>query len=117
MKPPKLSDDVVPVQDLRAALARYIERVDKTGRPVIITQRGRAAAALVSTAMLDALEDERELLRKALRGLAQAQGEELPGQGSLWRKAKKRLAGAAEPDGPPAAAVEPAAPEDDDAGD
>jgi prevent-host-death family protein len=89
MKSPRLSDDLVPVQELRSQLARFIGRVAETGRPVVITQRGRAAAALVSPAMLDELEAERELIRRTLRGLRDLAAGRVGDAGPLLRKPSK----------------------------
>jgi prevent-host-death family protein len=108
MKPTRWKQDLVPVQDLRAGLARWIAHVDKSGRPLVVTQRGRAAVVLLSPAMLDEVEEQRQLVAKVLRGLAQVKERALTGDGGLWRKAKKRIAEAAQP------GVVPTAPRDGD---
>ena len=95
MKTPRLKDDMVSVQDLRAALASWIDHAARSGRPVVVTQRGKAAAVILSPAALDDLEEERELLRKTLRSLKQIQEGKTVESGALWRKAKKKLAAAA----------------------
>jgi len=111
MKSPRLLDDLVPVQDLRSQLAHYIERVEETGRPVVITQRGRAAAALVSPAMLDELEADRELVRRTLRGLRDLKAGRIDDAESVLRPKRWRGArGKAEPDGGAPIGDEPASP-------
>jgi len=60
--------NIVPVTDLRQDAAKILKRVRKSKDPVIITQRGRAAAVMLS---LDAYErslHDRELLRLLARG-------------------------------------------------
>ena len=39
--------DMVPVSDLRQTAASVLHRIKKTRQPVIITQRGRAAAIIM----------------------------------------------------------------------
>ena len=59
---------IVPVTDLRQNAARLLKRLKKSRDPLVITQRGRAAAVLLS---LDAYERslrEREILRLLARG-------------------------------------------------
>ena len=41
-------ETVVPISDLQSRSKALVEQVKKTGLPVIITQRGRPAAMLVS---------------------------------------------------------------------
>ncbi|MBI5631824.1 MAG: type II toxin-antitoxin system Phd/YefM family antitoxin [Elusimicrobia bacterium] len=39
---------IIPISDLQSKAKKYVEQVKKTDQPVIVTQRGRAAAVLVS---------------------------------------------------------------------
>ena len=41
-------DKIIPISDLQSKAKRYVEHVKSTDEPVIVTQRGRAAAVLVS---------------------------------------------------------------------
>jgi prevent-host-death family protein len=55
--------EIVPVSDLRQGAAAVLERLRKLRRPLVITQRGRATAVLVSLEEYERSERERELLR------------------------------------------------------
>jgi prevent-host-death family protein len=48
--------------DFRANLASVVRQVQRTKRPVILTQHGKSAAVLVNAAEYDALVDRAELL-------------------------------------------------------
>jgi len=39
---------VIPISDLRSQAKKYVDQVKDTDQPVVISQRGRAAAVLVS---------------------------------------------------------------------
>ncbi|MBI5881851.1 MAG: type II toxin-antitoxin system Phd/YefM family antitoxin [Elusimicrobia bacterium] len=41
-------DKIIPISDLQSKAKRYVDQVRRTEEPVVITQRGRAAAVLVS---------------------------------------------------------------------
>jgi len=41
-------EKIVPISDLQSKAKKLVEQVKKTGEPIIITQRGRAAAMLVN---------------------------------------------------------------------
>jgi prevent-host-death family protein len=59
---------IVPVSDLRQGAASVLGRVRKTRQPVIITQRGRAAAVLVSVDAYEKSERDLEILKRIARG-------------------------------------------------
>jgi prevent-host-death family protein len=59
---------IVPVSDLRQDAARVLSGVKKSGQPLFITQRGRAAAVLLSLDAYERAEAERELLLLLARG-------------------------------------------------
>lgn len=41
-------DKVIPISDLQSKAKKYVDQVKETDQPVVITQRGRAAAVLLS---------------------------------------------------------------------
>lgn len=60
--------DIIPVTDLRQDAAAALERVRISKKPLVITQRGRAAAVMLSVEEYERTERERELLRLLARG-------------------------------------------------
>lgn len=62
---------IVPISDLRQDTAGVIKRVIATGEPVVITQRGRASAVLVSADAYERIQYENELLHVLARGDAE----------------------------------------------
>ncbi len=67
-----LEADIQPVSDFRANSAEVIRQVKQSGRPVVLTQRGRAAAVLVGVGPYQSLLREVEELREVRAGLADA---------------------------------------------
>jgi len=60
--------DLLPVTDLRQDAAAALKRVRSSRQPLIITQRGRAAAVMLSIEAYERSEHERQLLRLLARG-------------------------------------------------
>ena len=60
--------DIVPVRDLRQETAAVLKRVQSSGQPVVITQRGRTAAVMLSVDAYERSERERQVLRLLVRG-------------------------------------------------
>ena len=72
--------NILPVTDLRQDAAAVLKRVCRSKEPVIITQRGRAAAVLLSAEVYQQAEHERQLLRLLARGekeIAEGKGYDL----------------------------------------
>ncbi len=60
--------DIIPISDLRQDAAKVLERVRESREPVVITQRGRAAAVLLSVEAFEQSERDRELLQLLAKG-------------------------------------------------
>jgi prevent-host-death family protein len=60
--------NIIPVTDLRQDAASVLRRVRDSKEPFFITQRGRAAAVMVSAEVYERGEHDRELLRLLARG-------------------------------------------------
>ncbi len=60
--------NIVPITDLRQDATAIVRRVSKSREPFIITQRGRAAAVMVSIEDYEHARKELELLRLLARG-------------------------------------------------
>jgi prevent-host-death family protein len=62
---------IIPISDLRQDTAGIIRRVTSSDEPVVITQRGRASAVLVSADSYERTQHENEILRMLARGDAE----------------------------------------------
>ena len=60
--------DIIPVTDLRQDTAAALKRVRTSKQPLVITQRGRAAAVMLSVEAYERGEHERQVLRLLARG-------------------------------------------------
>lgn len=60
--------NIVPITDLRQDATAIVKRVAKSREPLIITQRGRAAAVMVSVEDYEHSRHELEILRLLARG-------------------------------------------------
>ncbi|PYO48350.1 MAG: prevent-host-death family protein [Candidatus Rokuibacteriota bacterium] len=63
---PKMPD-IIPVTDLRQHAAAALKQVRATKEPLVITQRGRAAAVMLSVEAYERAERERHILRLLAR--------------------------------------------------
>ena len=59
---------IVPITDLRQDAAAVLRKVRSQRQPTIITQRGRAAAVMLSVEAYERAEQERQLLLLLARG-------------------------------------------------
>jgi prevent-host-death family protein len=60
--------NIIPISDLRQDAAKVLKRVEESGEPVVISQRGRAAAVMLSLEAFERSERDRELLHLLAKG-------------------------------------------------
>lgn len=60
--------NIIPISDLRQDAARVLKLVRDSKEPVVITQRGRAAAVMLSVEAYERSERDMELLRLLAKG-------------------------------------------------
>jgi prevent-host-death family protein len=65
----KFSEDIVPLSDLKVNPGRIVSQVDKTHRPVLLTNRGRGVAVVQSLKDYETENEERSFLRGIVQGL------------------------------------------------
>lgn len=84
--------EIIPVTDLRQDAAAALKRVRTSRKPIVITQRGRAAAVLLSIEDYELAEHERDLLRLLARGEQQVAKNEGYDLASVLAEADRLLA-------------------------
>lgn len=62
--------DIRPISDFRANAAAMLAQIRETGRPMVLTRRGRGAVVVLDIAAYGELLNELEELRDVQRGLA-----------------------------------------------
>lgn len=72
MKSVSVADNIMPLGEFKTHLSSVLRRLREDGRPVVVTQRGRAAGVLVSPEDFDALTERARLIAAIEEGLAQA---------------------------------------------
>ena len=60
--------DIIPVSELRQDAAAVLRRIRSLRKPLVITQRGRAAAVMLSMEAYERVEQQLRLLRLFARG-------------------------------------------------
>ena len=60
--------NIIPVSDLRQDAAKILKQLRENNEPLIITQRGRAAAVIIGVAAYEKSEHDKELLRLLANG-------------------------------------------------
>ena len=60
--------NIIPVSDLRQDAAKILKQLRENNEPLIITQRGRAAAVMIGVAAYEKSEHDKELLRLLANG-------------------------------------------------
>jgi len=60
--------NILPISDLRQDAANVLKKLRDNKEPIIITQRGRAAAVIIGVEAYEKSEHEKEILRLLAKG-------------------------------------------------
>ena len=60
--------NILPVSDLRQNAARFLKELRENKEPIIITQRGQAAAVIIGMEAYEKSEHDKEILRLLAKG-------------------------------------------------
>ena len=60
--------NILPVSDLRQDAAKILKKLRDSKEPIIITQRGRAAAVIIGVEAYEKAEHDKEILRLLAKG-------------------------------------------------
>ena len=83
---------MIPVSDLRQDVAAVMRRVQASREAIVITQRGRAAAVMLSVREYERSEYERQLLRALARGEREISSREGQDLEAVFKEADALLA-------------------------
>lgn len=87
MQPINLKEDVQPLSEFRSGVSSFIQQVNETKRPLLITQHGKGVAILADVGEFEKLQMKLELLENIYK--AETQIEE--GRGLSHEEAKARV--------------------------
>ncbi len=87
----RVSEDIVPVSELKAHAAEWMRKAAETGAPVVVTQNGRPAAVLLSPQAYDELTARARFLGAVEEGLADADAGRVTSHAALKREMKERF--------------------------
>jgi prevent-host-death family protein len=60
--------NILPISDLRQNAAKVLKKLRDKNEPIIITQRGRAAAVIIGVEAYEKSEHDKEILRLLAKG-------------------------------------------------
>jgi len=87
MRAIRLDQDVHSLSEFRAGVAAFVQQVNETRRPLLLTQRGRGVAVLVDVREFEAMQERLELLED----VRVAQQQFAAGKGIPHEEAKARV--------------------------
>lgn len=87
MRAIRLDQDIHPLSEFRARVASFVKHVNETGRPMLLTQRGRGVAVLVDVREYEAMQERLELLED----IRVAEEQLAAGEGVPHEEAKARI--------------------------
>ena len=84
-----LKKDVIPVTELKAHTKEVLQKVNRTGEPILITQNGHSAALIVDVAAYQTQQRRLHMLEEIVKGEREIAG----GKGIPHAEIEKRVKG------------------------
>jgi prevent-host-death family protein len=72
----RINEDIRPLSEVRTGMANFINHIQDTKRPLVITQHGKAVAVLVDANEFEAMQEKIELLMDVHTSLQQIDNEQ-----------------------------------------
>jgi antitoxin YefM len=70
LKPIQLSTDLITVAEFKDHAGAYLDQVQSSGQPIVITKNGKAAGVIVSPAEYDRIQHRQSFMESVARGIA-----------------------------------------------
>ena len=61
--------NIKPLSEFRNNIKKYIEEINATKKPIVVTQRGKSAAVVMNVDEFQQIQDQIEFMKKVIRGL------------------------------------------------
>ena len=95
MRSIRISQDFVPISELKAQAAEWLRHVGETDAPVVVTQNGRPAGVLLSPRAFDELTERGRFVAAVNEGMADALAGRVHSHAEVKRRMQGRLGGKA----------------------
>ena len=89
MKNISISNDIIPVGQFKASLAKYLKDIQVHKNSLIITQNGKPAGVLISPKEFDKLRETKIFIDSISRGLADSEKSDVLTTSQLKTELKK----------------------------
>jgi len=83
----RVDEDIRPLSEFRAGVAKFVKQIHETRRPMVLTQRGRGVAVLVDVQEYEKMQERLEVLEEVYRAEEQIAN----GAGISHEDAKSRI--------------------------
>jgi prevent-host-death family protein len=73
MKPINISQDIISLSDFKNKASKLLHEIQRSHRPLVITQNGKAAAVLLNPSDFDHLTEQTRFVEAVQKGLMDAE--------------------------------------------
>ena len=91
MRSVRISEDFVPVSELKAQTAECLKKLAESNTPMVVTQNGRPAGVLLSPQAFDELTERARFFEAVDEGLADADAGRVHAHADVANRLKARL--------------------------
>ena len=89
MKNISVSNDIIPVGEFKASLAKYLKKINLNRNSLIITQNGKPAGVLISPYEFDELRQNKLFIASVSSGILDSENKEIYSTSQIKNEMKK----------------------------
>lgn len=97
ISPLQIAEDIVPIGELKAHLAEKIRALRGRGRPLVVTQNGKAAAVMLAPEDFDRLTTQARFVAAVQEGLGDLDAGRVVSDEDLGRRLDARFGAVSKP--------------------
>ncbi len=88
----RVSEDIIPISDFKAKASEWLQRIARSGHPLVITQNGKPAGVLLSPVAFDELAEGQQFLAAVREGMTDEQAGRSHTTDEIFGAVERRIA-------------------------
>ncbi len=81
--------NIKPLSEFRNNLKKYIQELNSTKKPMVITQHGKSAAVVLNVDKFQQMQDQIDFMKKIVRGLEDYKKDEFHSKSEVFSEISK----------------------------
>ncbi len=83
--------NIKPLSEFRNNIKKYIEELNTTKKPIVVTQHGKSAAVVLNVDEFQQMQDQIDFMRKIIKGLEDYKNDKVYSKSEVFDEIRKMI--------------------------